>query len=66
MRQVWPVTFNAELIDGDTMYEGCVDTNPAGTGELAASAIAKLLAGSDVPGNVEVPVSTYTGSMDEG
>jgi ABC-type sugar transport system substrate-binding protein len=50
-----------ELIDADTMYEGCVDTNPAGTGELAASAIAKLMAGSDVPGNVEVPVSTYMG-----
>jgi ribose transport system substrate-binding protein len=50
-----------ELIDGDTMYEGCVDTNPAGTGDLAASAIAKLMAGSDVPGNIEVPVSTYTG-----
>jgi ribose transport system substrate-binding protein len=49
------------LIDEGTMYEGCVDTNPAGTGELAASAIAKLLAGTDVPGSVEVPVSTYTG-----
>lgn len=54
-----------ELIDGDTMYEGCVDTNPAGTGELAASAIAKLMAGSDVPGNVEVPVSTYMGTVAE-
>lgn len=50
-----------ELIDQGTMYEGCVDTNPAGTGELAASAIAKLMAGSDVPGNVEVPVFTYSG-----
>ena len=49
------------LIDEGTMYEGCVDTNPAGTGELAATAIAKLMAGSDVPGNVEVPVSTYSG-----
>jgi ribose transport system substrate-binding protein len=51
-----------ELIDGDTMYQGCVDTNPAGTGELAANAIAKLAAGGEVPGTVEVPVSTYTGS----
>jgi ribose transport system substrate-binding protein len=50
-----------ELIDAGTLYEGCVDTNPAGTGELAASAIAKLMAGSDVPGGVEVPVSTYMG-----
>lgn len=50
-----------ELIDQGSMYEGCVDTNPAGTGELAASAIAKLMVGSDVPGSVEVPVSTYTG-----
>jgi len=49
------------LIDEGTTYEGCVDTNPAGTGELAASAIAKLLAGSDVPASVEVPVSTYAG-----
>ncbi|MFV2063972.1 MAG: sugar ABC transporter substrate-binding protein [Chloroflexota bacterium] len=52
------------LIDAGTIYEGCVDTNPAGTGELAASAIAKLLAGTDVPGNVEVPVSTYSGAVD--
>jgi ribose transport system substrate-binding protein len=49
------------LIDEGTMYEGCVDTNPAGTGEMAASAIAKLMAGSDVPGSIEVPVSTYMG-----
>lgn len=50
-----------DLIDAGSMYEGCVDTNPAGTGELAASAIGKLMAGSDVPGSVEVPVSTYQG-----
>jgi ribose transport system substrate-binding protein len=49
-------------IDEGSMYLGCVDTNPAGTGDLAANAIAKLTAGSDVPGTVEVPVSVYTGS----
>ena len=49
------------LIDEGTMYEGCVDTNPAGTGEMAAAAIAKLMAGGDVPGSIEVPVSTYMG-----
>jgi ribose transport system substrate-binding protein len=49
------------LIDQGTMYQGCVDTNPAGTGTLAANAIAKLMAGSSVPNSLEVPVSTYTG-----
>ncbi len=49
-------------IDAGSMYKGCVDTNPKGTGELAANAIAKLTAGSDIPGTVEVPVSVYTGS----
>ncbi len=51
------------LIDQGTMYQGCVDTNPAGTGTLAANAIAKLMAGTDVPGNIEVPVSTYQGKV---
>ncbi len=49
-------------IDEGSMYKGCVDTNPKGTGELAANAIAKLTAGSNVPGTVEVPVSVYTGN----
>jgi ABC-type sugar transport system substrate-binding protein len=40
---------------------GCVDTNPKGTGELAAWAIIKLTAGSNVPGTTEVPVSVFTG-----
>jgi ribose transport system substrate-binding protein len=44
-----------------SMYKGCVDTNPKGTGELAAWAIIKLTAGSNVPGTVEVPVSVFTG-----
>jgi ABC-type sugar transport system substrate-binding protein len=51
-----------ELIDQDTMYQGCVDTNPVGTGELAGAAVAKVIAGSTVPGSVLVPVFTYTGS----
>ncbi len=54
------------LIDQETMYQGCVDTNPSGTGTLAANAIAKLMAGSDVPGSVEVPVSTYAGKVPVG
>ena len=52
-----------KLIDQGTMYKGCVDTNPAGTGTLAANAIAKLMAGSNVPNTVEVPVSTYAGKV---
>ena len=51
-----------ELIDSGTMYEGCVDTNPAGTGELAVNVFNRLLAGDDVPGTVEVPVTVYTGN----
>jgi ribose transport system substrate-binding protein len=44
-----------------SMYKGCVDTNPKGTGELAANAIGKLTAGSNVAGTVEVPVSIFNG-----
>lgn len=51
-----------ELIDQGTMYKGCVDTNPTGTGELAVDAYAKWLAGGTVPGILEVPVFVYTGS----
>lgn len=51
-----------ELIDQGTMYKGCVDTNPAGTGVLAVDAYAKWLAGGTVPGILEVPVFVYTGS----
>ena len=50
-----------ELIDAGTMYKGCVDTNPVGTGELAADAFAQWLGGGAVPGIIEVPVSVYTG-----
>jgi ABC-type sugar transport system substrate-binding protein len=49
------------LIDQGTMYEGCVNTNPAGTGELAVNVFNRLLAGDDVPARVEVPVFVYTG-----
>ena len=50
-----------ELIDAGTMYKGCVDTNPTGTGIIAVDAAAKILAGSDVPQLLEVPVSVYEG-----
>jgi ABC-type sugar transport system substrate-binding protein len=50
------------LIDeGDTMYKGCVNTNPEGTGVIAVDAYAKWLAGGVVPGILEVPVFVYTG-----
>ena len=49
------------LIDQGTMYKGCVDTNPSGTGLLAINAANRLLAGADVPGFVEVPVTVYAG-----
>ncbi len=50
-----------ELIDQGTMYKGCVNTNPEGTGQLALDAFAKWLAGGAVPGILEVPVFVYTG-----
>lgn len=48
-------------IKAASMYKGCVDTNPKGTGELAANAIGKLTAGLDVMGTVEVPVMIFDG-----
>ena len=50
------------LIDEGSMYKGCVNTNPEGTGVLAVDAYAKWLAGGTVPGILEVPVFVYTGS----
>jgi ABC-type sugar transport system substrate-binding protein len=50
-----------ELIEEGTMYKGCVDTNPVGTGELAGDAVALWLAGGTVPGVLQVPVSVFTG-----
>jgi ABC-type sugar transport system substrate-binding protein len=46
-------------IDAGTMYKGCVDTNPKGTGELAANAIGMLTAGQNVAGTITVPVSVH-------
>ena len=42
------------------MFRGTVDTQPAKTGELAAAAVVKLLAGSEVPAQVKVPVRVIT------
>ena len=50
-----------ELIDEGTMYKGCVDTNPTGTGQLAADAFALWLSGGTAPGTISVPVSVYAG-----
>lgn len=51
-----------ELIEEGSMYTGCVDTNPVGTGVLALDAFAKWLAGGTVPGIIEVPVIVQTGT----
>lgn len=48
-------------IRAPSMYKGCVDTNPKGTGEIAANAIGKLTAGANVAGTIEVPVSIFNG-----
>jgi ribose transport system substrate-binding protein len=47
------------LIDQGTMYKGCVDTNPSGTGKIAVDAFGRLVAGADVPASIEVPVSVH-------
>lgn len=49
-------------IDQGTIYKGCVDTNPTGTGKLAVDAFGTVFAGSDVAGQIEVPVSVHTHS----
>jgi ribose transport system substrate-binding protein len=49
------------LIDEGTMYKGCVDTNPAGTGAIGVTAFAVFFAGGTVPATLEVPVSIYSG-----
>jgi ABC-type sugar transport system substrate-binding protein len=46
-------------IDQGTIYKGCVDTNPTGTGKLAVDAFGTIFAGSDVAGQIEVPVSVH-------
>ena len=50
------------LIDQGTMYKGCVDTNPKGTGTISVDAFARLVAGSDVPASIEVPVTVHNKS----
>ena len=50
-----------DLIDEGTMYKGCVETNPRGTGEIGVTAFAIYFAGGTVPATLEVPVSVYTG-----
>jgi ABC-type sugar transport system substrate-binding protein len=46
-------------IDQGTIYKGCVDTNPSGTGKLAVDAFGQIFSGTDVAGNIEVPVSVH-------
>jgi len=50
-----------DLIDAGTMYKGCVNTNPSGTGEIGVTAFAIYFAGGTVPATLEVPVSVYMG-----
>ena len=49
-----------ELISGQTMYRGTVDTAPAETGRMTLNAAIKLLAGSTLPQNIRVPVVLIT------
>ena len=49
------------LIKQNTMYKGCVDTNPGGTGQIAVRAVSLYLLGQTVPGNISVPVSVFQG-----
>lgn len=46
-----------ELILEGTMYRGTVDTSPAQTGVMTIQAAVKLLAGSEIPQNIAVPVT---------
>jgi len=49
-----------EMIKAGGMYKGTVDTSPAKTGEMATNAAVKLLAGSQFPQNIAVPVTLIT------
>lgn len=49
-----------ELIAAGGMYKGTVDTSPAKTGEMTINAAIKLLAGSEFPQNIAVPVTLVT------
>jgi ribose transport system substrate-binding protein len=62
-----------ELIEEGTMYRGTIDTSPARTGEMTIEAAVKLLAGTEIPQNIAVPVTLVTqeslaeaAEMDEG
>lgn len=46
-----------EMIAEGGMYRGTIDTSPARTGELTINAAIKLLAGSEIPQNIAVPVT---------
>jgi ribose transport system substrate-binding protein len=48
------------LISEGGMYRGTIDTSPARTGELTVNAAIKLLAGSEFPQNIRVPVTLVT------
>ena len=49
-----------ELIAEGTMYRGTIDTSPARTGEMTIEAAVKLLAESEIPQNIAVPVTLVT------
>ena len=49
-------------IDQGTIYRGCVDTNPSGTGKLAVDAFGTVFSGSNVAALIEVPVSVHVKS----
>ena len=49
-----------ELIAEGGMYRGTIDTSPARTGELTINAAIRLLAGSEIPLNIRVPVTLVT------
>jgi ribose transport system substrate-binding protein len=49
-----------EMIKAGGSYKGTVDTSPAMTGEMSANAAVKLLAGSQFPQNIAVPVTLIT------
>jgi ABC-type sugar transport system substrate-binding protein len=52
-----------QLIKQGTMYKGCVDTNPKGTGQIAVNAVGLYFLGQKVPGNISVPVSVFQASQ---
>jgi ribose transport system substrate-binding protein len=49
-----------DLIREGTMYRGTIDTSPAKTGEMTINAAVKLLAGTEIPQNIAVPVTLVT------